>query len=344
MRRRTAALCAALVLVTASGAAEHANASSSAAPQAVTTAAVWRPSPAAAAADLPPVYGRCHAGVTVTAATVCLYGDLRSRRTVVLMGDSHAANWVPGLISAAVTNHWRLVSITKTNCPAMPVRVTLSTSTTAPVPYAQCSTWRRNVLRTVASWRPTVVIVAGSHSTRMIAPDGRLYPSTAAGLLQRDVAWKSATVSLLRSLASVVPRADVLVVHDVPIARSNVVACVARYGRTAGTACAVPVSYAVLPGVRAAEIAALPANPRARVVDPLTALCSGGTCLPAARGILRYRNPGHLTATFSRSIAWIWRTVLTRVLAGLPREPVLWPVAPPPPPPPTPTPTPTPTV
>jgi hypothetical protein len=340
MRRSLAALGAVVVLAASPGAVTAAASPQAAPSTALVATEVWRPAPAAAATDLPPVYGRCHAGVTVTAATACVFGDLRSRRTVVLIGDSHAANWVPGLISAAVSNHWRFVSITKTTCPAMPVRVTLSTSLTSPTPYSQCATWRRNVLRTVASWRPTVVIVAGSHSTRMIAPDGRPYPNTTAGLAQRDSAWRAATTSLLHSLGTVVPRADVLVVHDVPIARSNVVACVIRYGRTAGTACAVPLSYAVLPGVRAAEIAALPANPRARVVDPLTALCSGGTCIPAARGILRYRNAGHLTATFSRSVAWIWRTVLTRVLTGLPKEPVLWPVAPPPP---TPTPTPTPT-
>jgi hypothetical protein len=148
--------------------------------------------------------------------------------------------------------------------------------------------------------------------------------------------WRAATASLLTTLKSRVPKAVVLVVHDTPVARADVLACVSRYGSAAGRVCSVTQAAALSAGVRAAEIAALPANPRARVVDPLTVVCAAGRCAPAAHGILRYRNAGHLTATFSRSLAWMWRAVLTRALRPLPAAPVLWPVAPLPPPPPPP--------
>jgi hypothetical protein len=346
MRHRIGVLCAALVCLTATSAIP--STASAAAPAgtsvAVAAAAAWTPTAAGAGRDLPVVYGRCHSAVAVTAPVACYFGDLASPRTVVLVGDSHAANWVPGLITAATQNHWRLVSVTKTTCPAMPVRVTVSPSLTHPLPYTQCTTWRGNVLRTIASWHPTVVIVAGSHTSRMIAADGQVYKGDPAAIRARDAAWRSATSSLLSVLRSRVPKAVVLVAHDTPLARVDVLACVARTGAAAGTACSVTTASAQRPHVRAAELAALPANSRARVVDLTTSICSAGRCAPAALGVLRYRDAGHLTATFSRSLAATWRAILARTLTPLPTGPVLWPVpAPPPPPPPTPTPTPTPT-
>ena len=339
MRRWIAVLCAGVVsltstslIPTASAAAPSGGTSASAA---ATTA--WTPTPAGAGRDLPVVYGRCHSAVAVTAPVACVFGDLASPRTVVVVGDSHAANWVPGLIAAATANHWRLVSVTKTTCPAMPVRVTVSPSLTRPLPYTQCATWRSNVMRTIASWRPTVVIVAGSHTSRLIAADGQVYKGDPAAIRARDAAWRTATASLLAVLKARVPRAVVLVAHDTPLARVDVIACVARTGAAAGTACSVTTAAALRPHVRAAELAALPANPRARVIDLTTAICSAGRCAPAARGVLRYRDAGHLTATFSRSLSGTWRAILAATLRPLPAGQVLWPAPVPPPPPPPPT-------
>jgi hypothetical protein len=348
MRRRFVVLCAALVTATTMAQASAASLPVSVVrPMALATRSVWTPTPAKAYGDQAPVYGRCHSSVPATAPTACYFGDLSSPYTVVLMGDSHAVNWVPGLISAATSNHWRLVTVTKTTCPAMPVNVTQSTSLTHPVPYYQCATWRKNVFRTIASWHPRVVIVAGSHTTRMIAANGQVYARDPASILRRDAVWRAATASLLTTLKSRVPKAVVLVAHDTPIARADVLECVSRYGSAAGRVCSVTQTFALNAGERAAEIAALSANPRARVVDLLTAVCAAGRCPPAAHGVLRYRNAGHLTATFSRSLAWVWRAVLTRVLRPLPAAHVLWPVVPiptPPPPvmPPAPTPRPPP--
>ena len=305
--------------------------------------AVWTPTPAKAYGDKPSIYGTCHASFTDTAPRACILGDKKASRTVVLVGDSHAANWVPGVEAAAARQRWRFVSITKSTCPAQPVAVTLSASLSSPSPYRACSTWRSNVLADLARWKPSVVLVAGSHSTRMIAPGGRVYAGTDAAQHQRDLAWGKATAALLTALHRRVPKAVVLVVHDTPIARRDVLACVSRYGASAPTRCAVSTRAALRAGVRATERAAvesaMAAGMRARLVDPRTLVCGpAGRCLPAADGVLRYRDAGHLTRTFGRTQVKAWASVLVlagRVLAAPPpapeappAAPVLWPPQP----------------
>jgi len=289
-------------------------------------ASTWTPLPAAAQYDLPSTYNRCHARVPDTAAVACVVGDTKSNKTVVLMGDSHAANWIPGLILAANKAHWRLVIYTKTTCPAMPVNVTLTTSLTSKaVPYAECGRWRTNVLAKLAMWNPTVIMVAGSHTTRMIGLNGIVFRTTPAAKLQRDAAWRKATRQLLARLKRDEPKALVLVLHDTPIARQDVVQCVARAEfKKAGTTCSYPVSAALLPSIRAAELAALVANPNARLVDPVHIACTTTRCIPAANGILRYRNAGHLTATFSRTLSPMWVEILKRAELPLTPDPYFY--------------------
>lgn len=344
--RRTAVLAATALAATATVLTP---AGAAASPPAAPTTAVrplglWTPTPGNAYGDKPSIYGTCHASFTDTAPRACILGDRKASRTVVLIGDSHAANWVPGVEAAAARQRWRFVSITKSTCPAQPVAVTISASLSSPSPYRACSAWRSNVLADLARWRPSVVLVAGSHSTRMIAPNGRVYAGTDAAQHQRDLAWGKATGALLTALHRRVPKALVLVVHDTPIARQDVLACVSRYGSSAPTRCAVSTRYALRAGVRATEraavVAAIAAGVRVRLVDPRTLVCGpAGRCLPAADGVLRYRDAGHLTRTFGRTQVKAWASVLVlggRVLAAPPpapaappAPPVLWPPEPP---------------
>ena len=292
----------------------------------VPTATTWKPLPADALYDLPSTYNQCHARVPDTDPVACVVGDTASTKTVVLIGDSHAANWIPGLMLAATKAHWRLVLYTKTTCPAMPVNVTLTVSLVVKAtPYYECRRWRANVLAKVASWKPAVVLVGGSHTTRMIGLDGVVFRTTPAARLQRDAAWQKATAQLLSRLKKDVPKAVVLVLHDTPIARQDVVPCVARaVYATAGDTCSYPVASAVRRTIRAAEVAALVANPNARVVDAFHTVCPTTRCIPASKGILRYRNAGHLTATFSRTLWPMWVEVLKRAELPLTPDPYLY--------------------
>jgi peptidoglycan/LPS O-acetylase OafA/YrhL len=60
----------------------------------------------------------CHVNNGEVLSGDCTYGDKSSDKTIVLYGDSHAAQWFPALEKLANENGFKLVSLTKSACPA----------------------------------------------------------------------------------------------------------------------------------------------------------------------------------------------------------------------------------
>ena len=46
----------------------------------------------------------------------CTYGGKGAAVSIVLLGDSHAAQWFPALEPIAVKRNWRLLAMTKSAC------------------------------------------------------------------------------------------------------------------------------------------------------------------------------------------------------------------------------------
>jgi peptidoglycan/LPS O-acetylase OafA/YrhL len=114
--------------------------------------------------DIPAIYENdCHLAQPATAIPDCVFGDPGSPTAVVLIGDSHAAQWFPALERLAIERSWRLVSLTKSAC--TPAWVTVW-NTTFKRAYTECDEWRGRVLERVEAEHPAVVIVASSHPYR----------------------------------------------------------------------------------------------------------------------------------------------------------------------------------
>src|SRR5690606_30256 len=106
----------------------------------------------AARTDMPSIYSDgCHLPFRAVDFPECAYGDPSAARTMVLFGDSHAAQWFPALERIALTRGWRLVSLTKSGCPAVDVSLF---NLALGRPYEECDAWRDAVMRRIASERP----------------------------------------------------------------------------------------------------------------------------------------------------------------------------------------------
>ena len=153
------------------------------------------PDPLAARDDLPTVYAdECHAGQTETKVRRCTYGGSASTPTVVLIGDWHAAQWVPALQSIGERRDWKLVSYTKSSCPYFDVRVADGAE-----PSDSCVTWNRSVRQAMADDRPDLIVT--STSTTGIPGRGR---ATRAGEPGRPGGVDASTWLELTSVAPVV--------------------------------------------------------------------------------------------------------------------------------------------
>jgi peptidoglycan/LPS O-acetylase OafA/YrhL len=235
-----------------------------------------------AAADLPvPSAGGCSPGPFDAVVRVCAYGDPTARRTYVLFGDSHAAQWYSAALALADRDGARLVVVFKAGCTSVDVPrydgATLD---------AFCETWRRDATAQVAALHPDLTIVGNLH----VRTDG-------AGERVGADRWVAATT---RSLAALPDPRKVVVLADTPWFESSVPACAARHLEDV-TVCARPRGE-VLDGEWVARERAAVEGLGARYVDLSEVYCAD-VCGPYLGNLLLYRDGNHLTDTFVRTLA-----------------------------------------
>lgn len=253
------------------------------------------PSTARARYSLPRTYAapRCHLDVPTVRNGTCRYGDPAGKRTVVLFGDSHAAQWFPAVERVAKHRHWRLVNLTKSSCPAALVSVSLSSP---PRPYRECDRWRSAGFDRIEALRPQLVIMASARTAGS--------RTTAAA----DRNWYAGTASSVRNLRR--SGAQVLVLTDTPHLGSDPAACLAR-NRTDARRCvqaraATVSSPQQVPGERDAAIGA-----GATVLDPTDWFCTA-RCPVVVGRIQVYRDAHHMTTVYAN---WLGRALDPRLAA-----------------------------
>ena len=107
--------------------------------------------------EKPAVYGDdCHVNYGETKSGYCTYGDKKSNRTLVLYGDSHAAQWFPALEQIARERGYRLISLTKSACPA----VDAPREDQGAFKNVHCEKWRQNSITRIKSIHPDAVITS----------------------------------------------------------------------------------------------------------------------------------------------------------------------------------------
>ncbi len=224
----------------------------------------------------------CHLTVEQTAIPDCVFGNQSSSTSVVLYGDSHAAQWFPALEAASAQRNWRLVSITKMGCPAADISVSVA-----------CDTWRREALARIRSLNPTLVFV--SSASQYLADVGPL-----AGI--RDEVWVIGTRRALIELRDI--RTVMLV--DLPQPGFDPVLCLARraWHPWLPTDCLFQRT-AVRSVSRAASLErdAAVDLPHVRFLDLSDSVCRTDRCDPMPDTLVRYRDDNHISARFSRTLA-----------------------------------------
>jgi peptidoglycan/LPS O-acetylase OafA/YrhL len=98
----------------------------------------------------------CNAGGGKTASSNCTYGDLSSSKSIVLFGDSHAAQWFEPLNVIASNYGFKLISLTKSACPAFELPTVSKNSYKDEV----CAAWQENSIKRINELSPEFVIVS----------------------------------------------------------------------------------------------------------------------------------------------------------------------------------------
>jgi hypothetical protein len=249
------------------------------------------PSLVNAANDLPVIYSDgCHLDVPTITPPTCAYGVTSSPITVVLFGDSHAAQWFPALQRLATQYRWRLEPMTKSAC--TPVSVTVFNSIVNRS-YTECDQWRKLVLNRIAAEKPALVVVSTSRAYQMLVNGQQVSPSEHPDL------WGKGLATTLRAL--VASAAHVVLLGDTPRSVVDPASCLSLHLDNV-LACAVPFSQAVDEGQITLE-ANTAAMAQATFVDPTSWVCRTDPCPPVFGRFLIYRDQGHLTRTYAAALA-----------------------------------------
>jgi peptidoglycan/LPS O-acetylase OafA/YrhL len=240
------------------------------------------PSPESAPRDRPPSPGECFITDDRDTSPGCLLGTPGPQGPVVLLGDSHAEQWLSAVQDLAVSRGTAVLELTKSGCPAASIPASVRR-----VGTAACDRWRENTLRRLENGpRPALVVVSSYNG---YVPDPGL----------QLAAWKTTLDRLVAVGAPVVYLADTPKPYrDVPTCMSGSLDDWSRcsFARS-GAFWPDPTARAIVRGrwddVHLVDLNGLLCPPEGR-----SARC------PAARGgVLLYRDASHITDTAARVLS-----------------------------------------
>ncbi|CAL9505352.1 hypothetical protein SUDANB145_03506 [Streptomyces sp. enrichment culture] len=242
----------------------------------------------------------CHVDHGTTRATPCFYGDRTASRTVVLFGDSHAAQWFPALDRLATARGWRLVSLTKASCKAAEVTIVRRGE-----PYTACDTWRADAVARIGALRPDLVVVSSSDAGDPVRP--------AADLAGQ---WTTGHADTFRRLGA--SGARVVALLDTPWPQGDPVDCAAANSGQLH-ACAARLPDAVRDPVRHTAVRTAADATGVPVVDPAPWLCAArtGVCPVIVADTSVYRDDSHLSEAYAEALTPVLGGALDRLLDRL---------------------------
>ncbi|MFE4213647.1 acyltransferase family protein [Streptomyces sp. NPDC056844] len=243
----------------------------------------------------------CHVDYATTRTRPCVYGDRASARTVVLFGDSHAAQWFPALHRLAAVRGWKLVSLTKASCKVADVTVVSGHQ-----PYAACDTWRADALARIGALRPDLVVVSSSDAGDPAHP-------SSDPLRQ----WTTGFETTFRALGGTGARVAALL--DTPWPKGDPVDCAARNSLQL-PACANHLPGATRDTARGTALRAAASATATTVVDPTPWVCAvrTGVCPVVVADTAVHRDGSHLSEAYAEALAPVLAPALDRLMGGRP--------------------------
>ncbi|MBL7495608.1 acyltransferase [Frankia sp. CNm7] len=255
------------------------------------------PALADAPTDMPPGMGSCgFADLHQTEIRLCDAGDLTAERVAVVLGDSHAHQWMTALDQEAKRTGWKLVEITKGACPIADVQFFQNDLKRE---YRECDVFRRWAAAEVARLQPDLVIASQSN----IAPWDNI----------TDEEWARRSVAALVTLAG--STASVAYIGDTPTFLADPITCLQR-NLDEAQRCLVPRTeafgrfpdryFVIADAMRRAGIG---------YVDTLPFFCTPRLCPAAVDNMTVYRDQGHITDTYATWLA----PMLQPIFRGVPQ-------------------------
>lgn len=213
--------------------------------------------------------------------TACTYGPDDAKKTAVVVGDSIAISWMPGIRDALP--RWRVQGIGLSNCPFADVDVTLNVADQA----ERCGDDYDEIIDQIVDMRPDMVIASSAEfSINMLASGATEEAATEE--------WRDGVADWARRLKP--SGAELVVLSPMP-AGAEPSAC---YTTVAGPADCVTESISPLWFMKSDAESGVPG---VSYVDTRSWFCVGSKCPIFAAGTTMRWDSAHLTASYAELIA-----------------------------------------
>ena len=204
----------------------------------------------------------CHANYAETKSDACEYAELDSQKTMVLYGDSHAAQWFPALAEIASRSGYKLISLTKSACPSVDV----VRSDQGAFKMSRCKKWREDSIQRIMKMKPDVLVMSSFQ-----------YFAQPRQFQDRDKWWDDGQRKLLAQVKNASP--NLIYLTDTPHPARDIPACLANnsISQCNKTERSKDLSISGF-----------------EVIDPNSWLCSR-TCPAVKDGVVAYRDASHIS-------------------------------------------------
>jgi hypothetical protein len=248
--------------------------------------------------DVPSLYFMgCQADWNDATPRVCSFGEIsKPESTVVLFGDSHAAQWFPALRDMAESRHWKLVTFIKSAC--SPMNIGSSSMDTARAIKA-CEEWRKLAITEIQEMHPeTVIMSSSSHYSRHDSP--KLIDASE---------WEKGSRDTFIAIAR--PGTAVRLIRDTPHADYDVTSCLAQLAWNGHATCPPLIrARALSSDIYQAEVRAAANVANVRIIDMSDVICGRDSCKTEEGDLVVYRDGDHLTSSYVQSRAKLLQTQL----------------------------------
>ena len=204
----------------------------------------------------------CHANYAETKSDACEYAELDSQKTMVLYGDSHAAQWFPALAEIASRSGYKLVSLTKSACPSVDV----VRSDQGAFKMSRCKNWREDAIQRIMKMKPDVLVMSSFQ-----------YFAQPRQFQDRDKWWDDGQRKLLAQVKNASP--NLIYLTDTPHPARDIPACLTNNS---------------ISECNKTERSKNLSISGFEVIDPNSWLCSR-TCPAVKDGVVAYRDASHIS-------------------------------------------------
>ena len=233
---------------------------------------------------LPVVYkDGCHIdSKNVWPKQACKFGQVGAKRKWLLTGDSHAAQWFPGLQKIASDSAIELTSVSRSSCPVL----ILKTIRNEKIDVA-CQNFQKRIVNLINTEKFEKVLISN-----FTAVPYTLVNSKSPYLEQ----WISGTKLFINKL-NVVP-SSIYFIEDTPYAGTNTVACLTRKNKTPNKCDFNFKSDSIF-----ASLKKLSKEDGFNTIETKAWLCSSKECSATFNGHNTYRDSTHISVMTAQDLS-----------------------------------------